>query len=150
MTFDILWQFIIAEFSLGNAKIEALEFEKNDKKNTDQPTSCEEENIALASDTDDGYPVVDVISTVVGWREEEGLFEACLKSYKAARGCRFLIIGVDGDTVEDMAMIDVHERVRYTNFLTNAMPLTWQRSIETRQQSYTSNDHSVNFSNPAT
>jgi hyaluronan synthase len=51
------------------------------------------------------------MAQVVGWKEEPELFSRALESYQEAEGLRFLLLGVDGDSAEDMEMVDVFQKV---------------------------------------
>ncbi|KAL5355604.1 hypothetical protein BJX96DRAFT_141544 [Aspergillus floccosus] len=51
------------------------------------------------------------IAAIVGFREDPELFARCLESYKPARECRFVLVGVDGDAAPDMEMIQVFQKV---------------------------------------
>ncbi len=57
-------------------------------------------------------PGLDCIAAVVGWREDPSLFARAMESYKSARGCAFLLVGIDGDEAEDQEMVNVFLRVR--------------------------------------
>lgn len=54
----------------------------------------------------------DTIAAIVGWREDPELWERCLESYKTARGCKFLLAGIDGIDEDDQEMVDVFNKVR--------------------------------------
>lgn len=56
-------------------------------------------------------PRLDCIAAVVGWREDPALFTRAMESYKAAKSCKFLLVGIDGDEVEDMDMVRVFNKV---------------------------------------
>ena len=57
-------------------------------------------------------PQLDCMAAVVGWREDPALFTRALESYKTARGCMFLMVGIDGDEAQDQDMVDVFNLVR--------------------------------------
>lgn len=50
---------------------------------------------------------LDSMAAVVGWREDPALFTRALESYKNAKHCTFMLIGIDGDDVADRDMVDV-------------------------------------------
>ncbi|EKG22605.1 Fungal chitin synthase [Macrophomina phaseolina MS6] len=50
------------------------------------------------------------MASVVGYREEAGLFQRCLESYKPS-GVDTFLIGIDGNGPQDMEMVRVVERV---------------------------------------
>ncbi|GJN76552.1 hypothetical protein PLIIFM63780_000036 [Purpureocillium lilacinum] len=56
-------------------------------------------------------PQLDCMAAVVGWREDPALFTRALESYKTARGCMFLMVGIDGDEAQDQDMVDVFNLV---------------------------------------
>ncbi|KAF2773280.1 hyaluronan synthase [Teratosphaeria nubilosa] len=51
------------------------------------------------------------IAAIVGYREDPVLFKQCLKSYLNAPGCRFVLVGIDGDAEEDGEMVEVFQQV---------------------------------------
>ncbi|QKX56947.1 uncharacterized protein TRUGW13939_04055 [Talaromyces rugulosus] len=53
----------------------------------------------------------DCMAVVVGYREDSDLFACALDSYRDADGCKFLLIGVDGDEAPDQNMVTIFERV---------------------------------------
>ncbi|KAL4894855.1 hypothetical protein BDV59DRAFT_175090 [Aspergillus ambiguus] len=54
------------------------------------------------------------MAAIVGFREDPELFSRCLESYKSARECRFVLVGIDGDEDPDMEMIRVFQKA-YVN-----------------------------------
>lgn len=52
-----------------------------------------------------------VISCVVGWREEVDLFTACLLSLRKTRCVSGFVVGIDGDSDDDLGMLDVVKQV---------------------------------------
>jgi hyaluronan synthase len=52
-----------------------------------------------------------IMAAVVGWREDPSLFTRALESYKYASGCRFLLVGIDGDEAQDEDMMNVFNHV---------------------------------------
>jgi hyaluronan synthase len=50
---------------------------------------------------------LDSMAAVVGWREDPALFTRALESYKNAKHCTFMLVGIDGDDVADRDMVDV-------------------------------------------
>ncbi|RAL12441.1 chitin synthase [Aspergillus homomorphus CBS 101889] len=53
----------------------------------------------------------DCMAAVVGYREDPGLFARALNSYRAAEGCRFMLVGIDGDEAADMEMVRVFQSI---------------------------------------
>lgn len=56
-------------------------------------------------------PRLDIMAAVVGWREDPSLFTRALESYKNAKGCAFVLVGIDGDEKDDEDMVDVFHHV---------------------------------------
>lgn len=52
------------------------------------------------------------VSCIIGHREDYQTFMDCLASYQNIQGCRYLIVGVDGDQKQDQEMVDVFSKVR--------------------------------------
>ena len=61
---------------------------------------------------------LDIMAAVVGWREDPALYARALESYRRARGCVFLIAGIDGDEKQDQDMVDVFNMVYPDNSAT--------------------------------
>ncbi|KAL1851677.1 hypothetical protein Daus18300_012486 [Diaporthe australafricana] len=55
-------------------------------------------------------PRLDCMAAVVGWREDPDLFSRALESYKTTEGCTFLLVGVDGDEIDDQDMVDLFKQ----------------------------------------
>jgi hyaluronan synthase len=51
--------------------------------------------------------VVRHMASVVGYREEPGLFKKCLQSYRNSPGLEIMLVGIDGDQAEDMEMVRI-------------------------------------------
>lgn len=51
------------------------------------------------------------MAAIVGYREDPGIFKKALESYNDARSCSFVMVGVDGDALEDQEMVDVFLQV---------------------------------------
>jgi hyaluronan synthase len=64
-----------------------------------------------ASDVRSATPKLQCMAAVVGWREDPALFTRALESYKSAKGCTFVLVGIDGDEEADQDMVDVFEKV---------------------------------------
>ncbi|TFB01012.1 Hyaluronan synthase 2 [Trichoderma ghanense] len=56
---------------------------------------------------------LDCMAAVVGWREDPALFARALQSYKSAKHCMFMLIGIDGDEAADQDMVDVFNYVSH-------------------------------------
>jgi hyaluronan synthase len=59
-------------------------------------------------------PKLDCIAAIVGYREDPIIFTKALESYLQADGCRFVLVSVDGNGLEDQNMVDVFQQVCYT------------------------------------
>ncbi|RAK77762.1 chitin synthase [Aspergillus fijiensis CBS 313.89] len=62
----------------------------------------------------DAHSGPDCMAAVVGYREDPGLFARALNSYRAAEGCRFMLVGIDGDEKADMEMVRVFQNIHPT------------------------------------
>lgn len=51
------------------------------------------------------------IAAVVGYREDPAIFTKALESYLQADGCRFMLVCIDGNSLEDQEMVDVFQKV---------------------------------------
>ena len=60
--------------------------------------------------------VVECMAAVVGWREDPSLFTRALASYRQAKGCVFLLVGIDGNETQDQEMVDVFDKVKQPPF----------------------------------
>lgn len=58
-----------------------------------------------------GNSSCETLASIVGWREDPELWARCLESYKTARGCKFLLAGIDGNELDDREMVDVFNKV---------------------------------------
>ena len=68
------------------------------------------------------------MASVVGYREEPGLFSKCLESYRNCPGLEIMLIGIDGDGPQDMEMANIARKVR--NFFPQSCHnLTFSRSF---------------------
>ena len=54
--------------------------------------------------------VPSTIACLVGYREDEKLFEEALRSYKEAK-TKYLVVGIDGNSAEDEQMVKVFRNV---------------------------------------
>ncbi|CAI6331792.1 unnamed protein product [Periconia digitata] len=51
------------------------------------------------------------IAAVVGYREDPIIFNKALESYLQADGCRFMLVCIDGNSLEDQEMVDIFQKV---------------------------------------
>jgi hyaluronan synthase len=72
------------------------------------------------------------MAQVVGWKEEPELFSRALESYREAEGLRFLLVGVDGDSAEDMEMLDVFHKVSHPQNVEASFSSRRRRTRKTR------------------
>ena len=54
---------------------------------------------------------VKCLASVVGYREEAGLFRRCLESYQNAPGLEIMLVGIDGNEPTDMEMVQIVKNV---------------------------------------
>jgi len=91
---------------------------------------------SLSADID---RATECMAAIVGYREDPELFARALDSYKLAAGCRFVLVGVDGDEVPDMEMVRVFQHVRTCNRISVHIELIIKnRSSPTTQPSFKS------------
>ena len=90
----------------------------------DRPISEKSNQLSMAEKGDyfsitNGSPdrKLDSIAAVVGYREDPTIFTKALESYRHANGCRFLLVSVDGNGLEDQVMVDVFQKVCCLVFL---------------------------------
>lgn len=102
ITLESVWQISLAEVNRRKniRRIEVLEGK----------AKGDEEKGLLLKQT-----AVRHIASVVGYREEPGLFKKCLESYKGSPGLELMLVGVDGDGEEDMEMVRIAEEVSNTD-----------------------------------
>ncbi len=102
----------------------------------------EEQALCLESPHTSTFRSSDCMAAVVGWREDPALFTRALESYQRTRGCVFLLVGIDGDEVEDRDMVDVFDMVGLSMVLQIIVLefslLTWIRYIRITLQLFTS------------
>ncbi|KAF4122287.1 hypothetical protein GMORB2_7279 [Geosmithia morbida] len=89
------------------------------KEKMDDP---EKGTLAIETIRPVGSSRLDCLASVVGWREDPDLFTRALESYKASKGCVFLLVGIDGDEAQDMEMVDVFNAVYPSNSATIHIP----------------------------
>jgi hypothetical protein len=98
ITLESIWQISLAEVNRRKniRRIEALERKHavDEEKGVDLKQSA-----------------VRQIASVVGYREEPGLFKKCLSSYRGSPGLEIMLVGVDGDGEDDMEMVRIAEEV---------------------------------------
>lgn len=109
ITLESVWQIGLAEV--------------NRRKNVERIRRLEQKH---AADEEKGGSLkasaVRHIASVVGYREEPVLFKKCLESYLGSPGLEIMLVGVDGDSGEDMEMVRVAESVSYSNIVSKSMP----------------------------
>lgn len=92
ITFESIWQISLAEVNRRkNIRRVRLRNQKSDA-----------EKGILEKERD-----VRHMASVVGYREEPGLFRKCLQSYIGSPGLEIMLVGIDGDHDGDMEMIRV-------------------------------------------
>ena len=61
------------------------------------------------------------LASVVGYREEPGLFTQCLESYRDCPGLEILLVGIDGNENQDLEMAGVVRKVHHSIVLRRTM-----------------------------
>ena len=100
ITFDIFVTILLAEFTRWCNGRRRDDFYRKQGKPREKE-DCEKIDPEM-------QPVVrdlDCMAAVVGWREDPVLFAKALSSYQSARKCGFLLVGIDGDEIEDHDMV---------------------------------------------
>lgn len=90
----------------------------------DKPLNEEKEPLS-AGDPETGIlhdTKLECMAAVVGWREDPALFTRAMESYKTAKSCSFLLVGIDGDEKPDLEMMQVFNRVYPDNSMTLHIP----------------------------
>ena len=86
----------------------------NEKIGPKSPAADNENNLDSYEHMTGQSGCINAIGSVVGWREDETTFLECLKSMKATECLSTLVVGIDGDTIEDMIMAQCFYEVRLT------------------------------------
>lgn len=108
-TVDLLISILLAEYCRFNNEGRRIAF----RQAASHPKDKEDvEKHALAASPRREAESSEAIAAIVGWREDSALWARCLESYKTARGCKFLLAGIDGHDSDDMEMIDIFKKVR--------------------------------------
>lgn len=94
ITIESLWQISLAEVNRR----------KNIKRIQRITPSLDEES---GMGEKSGKSIVRHMASVVGYREEPSLFKRCLESYRGSPGLEIMLVGIDGDQVEDMEMVRI-------------------------------------------
>lgn len=111
-TVDLLLSILLAEYCrFGNERrrIAYREAETQPHGKGDVEKHALKKALAERSESS---PRCEAVAAVVGWREDPDLWTQCLESYKTARGCKFLLVGIDGLEEDDQEMVDIFEQVR--------------------------------------
>ncbi|RAH86877.1 hypothetical protein BO86DRAFT_428717 [Aspergillus japonicus CBS 114.51] len=103
LTLDLLLTILAAEYNRFT--------NERRRRRVSQPTAA-----AAAADPEkprvmEAHSAPDCMAAVVGYREDPGLFARALNSYRAAEGCRFMLVGIDGDEEADMEMVRVFQNI---------------------------------------
>ena len=112
-TIDLVLSVSLAEYcATSNEKL------RRKGKGEDQNLNEKGGDISLAEKgdyftTNNGRPnpKTDCLAAVVGYREDPVIFEKALESYLHADGCRFMLVAIDGNGLEDQQMVDVFQKV---------------------------------------
>ncbi|KAI9170644.1 Hyaluronan synthase 2 [Paramyrothecium foliicola] len=106
VTLDLIITIILTELNRFNNQ------RRRAKLHNQQTQVSKKTDIETAmSDTQSPNINLQSMAAVVGWREHPPVFKQALESYRAAKGCAFVLIGIDGDEEEDIDMVRVFEEV---------------------------------------
>ncbi|MCJ1326018.1 hypothetical protein MMC10_002681 [Thelotrema lepadinum] len=96
---ETIWQIGLAETNRRRSKRRVKQL-KEDLVPTDieKATSNQANNVRC-------------MASVVGYREEPGLFTKCLESYRNCSGLEIMLIGIDGNGAQDMEMANIARKV---------------------------------------
>ena len=103
ITIESIWQIFLAEINRvrNKKRVERLQ-EDSLQSNVKE----DEEKGSLRQQS-----TVKCLASVVGYREEAGLFRRCLESYKDAPGLEVMLVGIDGNEATDMEMVQIVKNV---------------------------------------
>jgi hyaluronan synthase len=104
-TFDTIQTIFLAEYcgwSNEKARSRSLRLEHE-----------AQEKLSLAEKGDLSENRLDCIAAVVGYREDPSIFTKALESYSNTKGCRFVLIGIDGNGAKDQVMVDIFQKVKH-------------------------------------
>ena len=103
ITVESIWQIFLAEINRirNKRRVDKLREDAEDSRSAE-----DEEKGALRQQS-----AIRCLASVVGYREEAGLFRRCLESYKDAPGLEILLVGIDGNEPTDMEMVQIVKNV---------------------------------------
>ena len=110
VTMETIWQIGLAETNRRRSKRRVKQLREDVA-----PSDIEK---ATSSPTSNAR----CMASVVGYREETGLFTKCLESYRNCPGLEIMLIGIDGDGPQDMEMANIARRV--CNFVSSSLSLS--------------------------
>lgn len=108
-TVDLLISILLAEFCRFNNEGRRIAFSKGEAQPTIFKDDIEKHAPRVLNQR--GASTCDTMAAIVGWREDPDLWARCLESYKLARGCKFVLAGIDGHDSDDQEMIRIFEKV---------------------------------------
>ena len=99
ITLESIWQIFLAEINRvrNKRRVDKL------REDTEDSRFAEDEEKGLSRK----QSTVKCLASVVGYREEAGLFRRCLESYKDAAGLGVMLVGIDGNEPTDMEMVQI-------------------------------------------
>lgn len=91
---------------------------------SEEPKELEEDKVLSVSvkDLSIDDEELEVIGCVVGWREDEELYDRCIESLRSTPTCTAIVAGIDGDEAEDERMVDVFQKVRHNQLKNPQIP----------------------------
>ncbi len=112
-TIDSAFSILLAEYcTSSNEKLRRKgkgEEQKLNEKGGDMSLAEKGDYFSLTNGASN--PKTDCLAAVVGYREDPVIFEKALESYLHADGARFMLISVDGNSLEDQEMVDIFQKV---------------------------------------
>ena len=103
ITVESIWQIFLAEINRvrNKRRVDRLQ------ENSQETHFIEDEEKGSSKN----QSAVKCLASVVGYREEAGLFRRCLESYKDAPGLDIMLVGIDGNETTDMEMVQIVKNV---------------------------------------
>lgn len=121
LTIDILIIIFLAELNRFSSENERRHAVKHKGSVADSIEHVMEEGLSGTSKKDRslerGTDRPECMAAVIGYREDTQIFTQALESYRHATGCRFLLVGIDGDDREDEYMIEIFRKVGLQSYM---------------------------------
>lgn len=119
VTLDLIMTILLTELNRLVNEGRRLQFYEEESPEPLLPTQDEKSDDGFYDEKKVGFSKtqiapqsrLDCMAAVVGWREDPALFTRALQSYKSAKHCIFMLVGIDGDDAPDRDMVDVFNSV---------------------------------------